>query len=689
MNTLRRRRLPWLLLLPLLLAPACAERSRPSGDAGLPSSAALELDNRATLLLLADRRELVRMPLDRALLGGPQLREDLAVALGRIGDPQGRAMLEGLAVDEAVAVRRAAVFGLGELGVREAEARLLVAATDADREVGALAVEALGKIGASLAEIRPRLAALGEVESEARLLPFLFRFHEPAALEVGRATLFEKASPWRGAAAYGIARYPRPEAAPILRELLADADPAIQAIAARGLGEVGDPGDLAPLRRTLDAAIAEGADSPAIQAMRAGAKLRGRSHAAAPADEWAWPETLGGLFAHPSAGVRTTALEAAASFAAEAPAESALVAALAERWEHAETTRERELALLALAVSAAPVARTAVRQAATNESAVLRAAAAAGAGRVGDLELLTQLASDPSPRVRLAVLEARLVAPPAEAAAWARQALTDADPPIRSTALDWWAEHPGLPVEALVAAAAAGRPATELEDDRLAAVRALAGLAKARIEERGACLLALDALTRDGSYLVRREAIQALRGLGETPAPLAPLETRRQLSAYRDILQQTARPRFVAMETARGRLLLELACREAPMTCLSFLHLAEGGYFDGQVFHRVVPDFVIQAGDPRGDGWGGPGYTLRDEINRLRYQPGALGMALSGPDTGGSQFFLTLTAQPHLDGGYTVFGHLVEGAEVAARIVQGDTIVRVREVAGRASAAKR
>jgi cyclophilin family peptidyl-prolyl cis-trans isomerase len=98
-------------------------------------------------------------------------------------------------------------------------------------------------------------------------------------------------------------------------------------------------------------------------------------------------------------------------------------------------------------------------------------------------------------------------------------------------------------------------------------------------------------------------------------------------------------------------------------------------------FHRVVPDFVVQAGDPRGDGWGGPGYALRDEINRLRYQRGAVGMALSGPDTGGSQFFVTLSPQPHLDGGYTVFGAIVDGEALLDVIRQGDRLVRIREVA--------
>lgn len=125
---------------------------------------------------------------------------------------------------------------------------------------------------------------------------------------------------------------------------------------------------------------------------------------------------------------------------------------------------------------------------------------------------------------------------------------------------------------------------------------------------------------------------------------------------------------------------LELACPEAPLTCLSFLQLAAAGYFDGTSFHRVVPDFVVQGGDLRGDGWGGPGYALRDEINRLRYERGAVGMALSGPDTGGSQFFIALVSQPHLDGGYTVFGRVVGGEAVLDRLRQRDRIVAIREI---------
>jgi cyclophilin family peptidyl-prolyl cis-trans isomerase len=122
---------------------------------------------------------------------------------------------------------------------------------------------------------------------------------------------------------------------------------------------------------------------------------------------------------------------------------------------------------------------------------------------------------------------------------------------------------------------------------------------------------------------------------------------------------------------------LTLFAWDAPLTVYNFASLAQRNYFDGQRFHRVVPNFVIQAGDPRGDGNGGPGYAIRDEINRQRYRRGTLGMALSGPNTGGSQWFITHSPQPHLDGGYTIFGEVQAGASVLDQIRQGDRIVRI------------
>jgi cyclophilin family peptidyl-prolyl cis-trans isomerase len=154
---------------------------------------------------------------------------------------------------------------------------------------------------------------------------------------------------------------------------------------------------------------------------------------------------------------------------------------------------------------------------------------------------------------------------------------------------------------------------------------------------------------------------------------------------YRDLIRRfilsadsIARPRILIETDQRGTIEVELLGPEAPMTVANFLRLVDRRFFDGNRWHRVVPNFVVQDGDPRGDGFGGPGGAIRDEINRHRYEGSMLGMALSGPDTGSSQWFINLSPQPHLDGTYTIFGRVVGGTTTLGRITQGDQIRSIR-----------
>jgi cyclophilin family peptidyl-prolyl cis-trans isomerase/HEAT repeat protein len=133
--------------------------------------------------------------------------------------------------------------------------------------------------------------------------------------------------------------------------------------------------------------------------------------------------------------------------------------------------------------------------------------------------------------------------------------------------------------------------------------------------------------------------------------------------------------------TEKGTFTINLLPEDAPLTVDNFVKLARSKYFNGLEVHRVVPNFVMQDGDPRGDGNGGPGYSIRCEINMVPYERGAVGMALSGKDTGGSQWFVTHSPQPHLDGGYTVFGRVNEtGMKVVDKIVRSDKISSIRIV---------
>ncbi|SMP38567.1 peptidylprolyl isomerase [Anoxynatronum buryatiense] len=133
------------------------------------------------------------------------------------------------------------------------------------------------------------------------------------------------------------------------------------------------------------------------------------------------------------------------------------------------------------------------------------------------------------------------------------------------------------------------------------------------------------------------------------------------------------------IETRKGTMVIELFEQDAPGTVANFEKLIKDGFYDGLTFHRVIPDFVIQGGCPHGTGTGGPGYTIKCELdnNPKRHERGSLSMAHAGRDTGGSQFFVCHSPQPHLDGNHTVFGKVVEGLEVVDDIRQGDVMDKV------------
>lgn len=137
--------------------------------------------------------------------------------------------------------------------------------------------------------------------------------------------------------------------------------------------------------------------------------------------------------------------------------------------------------------------------------------------------------------------------------------------------------------------------------------------------------------------------------------------------------------RFALIETDKGNIKIELFEDKAPLTTKNFIDLAEKGFYDGLTFHRVIRGFMIQGGDPSGDGTGGPGYEIKDEFHPdLKHDSeGILSMANAGPDTGGSQFFITEAPQPHLDGKHAVFGKVVEGMAVVKTIEQGDVMEKV------------
>jgi cyclophilin family peptidyl-prolyl cis-trans isomerase/HEAT repeat protein len=188
----------------------------------------------------------------------------------------------------------------------------------------------------------------------------------------------------------------------------------------------------------------------------------------------------------------------------------------------------------------------------------------------------------------------------------------------------------------------------------------------------------LNAWSQHPDYLVRLKAINTLAEdkadrsnifsspwQHELPKPLL-----KQASANFNTREKI----FWKIKTSKGMVEIQLQPNYAPLTVANMMHLSQQGFFNNHPIHRVVPNFVVQAGDVRGDGMGGPEHIIPCEINALRYQRGAVGMALSGKDTGGSQFFICHSAQPHLDGGYTVFGYVAKGMDIVDLLAEGDMI---------------
>ena len=288
----------------------------------------------------------------------------------------------------------------------------------------------------------------------------------------------------------------------------------------------------------------------------------------------------------------------------------------------------------------------------------------------------------------------------------ARKALHNKDVQIRVAAAGIVADLPtsGDNVEGLRNAFASALLTDKMENDaQLAILDALFKL------DKKATATVLPSALGSPDYLVRKKALDFLKDEGAWKGrPAAELESLRKSAEGRNILlpysprngtklgqvlntdadyrralaRKNGSVRAV-LTTQKGAFTIEFFPEDAPLTVDNFIKLARANYFNGLEVHRVVPNFVMQDGDPRGDGNGGPGWSIRCEMNMVPYERGAVGMALSGKDTGGSQWFVTHSPQPHLDGGYTVFGRVNEtGMKVVDKIVRGDKILSVKIVEG-------
>ena len=623
------------------------------------------------LLALEDRRAFEAPTLESAASASDaSVRARAALSLGRIGDARASATLRRLLADSAPEVRSNAAFGAAILGDPALAGALFPLLTDADASVASRAAWAAGFLEAKGAETALAAAIPGARTPALRaaLLRALWRFASPVAREAAMAFVADPDPGVRTAAIYVLARRPQADSLPTLTAALEDPDPQTAALAARALGILGKSESIAPL-----AAAVERARTPVtISAMLAlAAVLEKNPEAAFPADQRVRVVALAGDV-NPNLAVPALALLRWQTEDREA---------FRRLWTVASTGRERrqQVALQSLMAGLGAKSLDLTDTATASPDPYLRGAAAEALSFLPPADAAprrARLAADPEVVVRLKVLDGLKTADDARSSrALVSRLLEDPNSGVRAAALDALvlSEDPG-------ALAICLDMVTRSYADRDPDVPLSAIGAAEKTPDEAAARAVVEAAYHHPSTLVSRLARRALvKTFHADPAqwPWREYAIGKTVADYAALLEQARRPWTAKVETSRGAFTIRFAGDAAPLTVMNFVALAQKGYFDGAPVHRVVPNFVVQDGDPTGTGNGGPGDEIRDELNTIPYAVATVGMALSGPDTGGSQWFVTQSPQPHLDGGYTVFGSVVAGMDVVLRIEQGDRISRI------------
>ena len=656
--------------------------------------------------LFRDRRAVVRL---RAVL-----------AAGRIGDERAVAPLGALLQsDKETNVRQMAVFALGEIESAKGADVLTAILQGAQQpiEVRARAIEASGKTAAALAPTeKARAQNLSTViaqaleaerergaqrDSEFVLLGLtaILRAKPANAGSLVAPFLADKDARVRADAANTLARLRAKEASENLRALLMhDADPIVRANAARALGAAEDKTAFDAL---LDRSLRDEDERVRVSGARALASLK-EARAASPlllraeALFASYQAAKTKRITHPAE--TNELLEIATTLGRLLPnTNDARAINFLKQFRAAEamTAREIEIAFARIAPGIY------VNQFSANTISSFKTSAwqptAACAQGLGELATITVGAADASAgghiqkaaqaqlRIMLEdsrtpalavpdILRAIALFKPSDLSEALRAQLNAQDVIVRATAAELLGDLP--PSERNAQALIEALPRSLRDEMNDAALAVLDALAKQKT------VTANDAIKNalaSQDHLIRRRAVALLKEnkAGDFSARIGTVATRNTNVAYARALARMGKLVRAIIVTDKGSFTIELLPEDAPLTVDNFIELARRGFFNGLTFHRVVPNFVIQGGDPRGDGNGGPGYQIRCEINEVAYDRGAVGMALSGKDTGGSQWFVTHSPQPHLDGGYTVFGRVTKGIDVVDKIARGDLIHRI------------
>jgi len=648
-----------------------------------------DVEQVAQVLAAEDARAWQPELFEHSLVGPDSLVQGIAaMAAGRIGDLRATPLLLRTLEQPDSTVKVAAAFALGLLRDPTAVQPIIQRLTGLpalDTPTAVEAVTALAKIGgrdaaeffAAVLQGQVTLSQADPAPTVSQMLLETWRLgaDAPAGALLPFADDTVQDVRWR--AIYSLSRLRSPQASTQLISALGARDPLTRAAAARALTRsYADSAKLAP------GALA-GALTRAVDSENPGVRINALRSLGSYGDS-TLSRRVASRVEDPVANVRVQAATTLGELGG-----STATATLQRALKGKGGFALRREALLGLARADSAAFAKAVGPWRASSDWRERAAAAEGwatAGAAGD----ASFTSDADGRVVAAGLQAWLTGvegPDRRLIDAARRLLAHPDAAVRSVAADAVARAAD-PGDLTAVITMYGRSARDsFPEAALSALNAVAAISRRGSEARARVNREfLDVVPRPSNYLLRRWAEGNWPEASEKWGPAYPIATGRTLQDYRDLARRfvvapdsVARPHVFIETEQRGVLEVELFGPEAPLTVANFLRLVDRRFFDGNRWHRVVPNFVVQDGDPRGDGFGGPGGAIRDEINRVRYDTKPMvGMALSGPDTGSSQWFITLAPQPHLDGTYTVFGRVVGNAAALARITQGDVIRTVR-----------
>ncbi len=700
-----------LLISALFLLSGCAtwtsQQPKAAGTGQTGGRPAQQTQQRSDIQAMADledRRSLGDGRLMQSAISErePELRKRALLALARIQDPNtAGAMTEALS-DPDPGVRGQAAWAVGILGLswapladdvktRLTNALLEKEASETDGAVKLAMLEAMGRVATPplVERLTDRLNVPGDVQGRAALslgVAARSKVALPARMYAALALLLKKENPigTRFGGAYALLQTKKPEARPYILICASDDASEVRALCAKSLGDVGTDIDAVTLKRLLD----DPDYRVVVEATRSLAKLSQKCKSAAcPA--------IGALA---DLSFRVERLVRGDSAGGGQP-----LLALAQQG----LPKEGKAILISLR-NQLNAAKTAPDQKIKRDAGKLDCRLAAAIDRINGtmsevmncghglvdeprrlqlgLQALAEAAKDPKSPVDAAKLTAEVGSFVFHTDGKVKLAAVELLGELKGPAAQEKVRTQLLAADPVLAAAAASSSAKLGDKTQIPQLRQLAQKAMTQVDiaptiaEALATLDAKDAISdlepwlKSPNATIRQSAAEALTKLKGTPVVAERVEE--QMKGQR-VQLAPAKARLV-VTTEKGEFEIELYNDDAPLTSANLFNLARKGFFRGLSFHRVVPDFVAQGGDPRGDGNGGPGYTIRCEINNRPYARGVVGMALSGKDTGGSQFFVTAAPQPHLDGRYTAFGEVTKGQEVVDALLEGDLITEVR-----------